>query len=117
MTKQMYEDFIKILKKRNKNLIIALCVAIALFIGMSIFAFSEFEIIYETETCETYDISQEVDNGEGGSNITSQNMSFDEEKDNTKTICITTIICSLIVVGGLIVGGTIKAKNKSKENE
>ena len=112
----MYEDFIKVLKKRNKILIIALCVVVALLIGMSIFAFSEFEIVYETETVEEYEITQEVDNGEGGSNVTNQSMSFDEENDNTKMICGAVIVCTLIIVGGITLGGTIKAKSKSKKN-
>ena len=46
----MLEEYINVLRKKNKIIMIALIAVSVLFVGMAIFAFSEFEISNETET-------------------------------------------------------------------
>ena len=66
MTQEMFEDFIKVLKKRNTILLVLVIVLSVALVGMTIFAFSEFEIVVEEEETTNCNIEQSAtaDNGE-----------------------------------------------------
>lgn len=115
MTKQMYDDYIKSLKKKQKALIAVIIIISALLIGMTIFAFSEFEISIESN--DTYKIEQ-TQTAEGEGNITLNQESLDTTPgSNVYTICGTVIVCILIIVIGLVVYGKSKSKPKNNNQE
>lgn len=105
MTKQMLEDFINSLKRKNKILTICLIIAVALFVGMTIFAFSSFEITYEEKTDYDYSIEQ-GGNTQGDNSSIDQNIDLSETHDRNDTVyvvCATIILCVLLITTGVIV--------------
>lgn len=116
MTKQMLLDLVKQLKKRNKVLIIAVAVLVALFVGMTIFAFSEFDISVETKT--EYDIKQDAEL-DGENSIISQENEIERtiESDKTAVICGTVIVCIGILTAGVVIYGKRKSTHKDFNKE
>lgn len=121
MNKQMLEDFIKDLKRKNKILVVSLIIACALFVVMTIFALSSFEINYENTADYDYTIDQDA-NAEGSidQNI---DMSKNYPEDNNNMvymICGTVILCVLILTVGVVLYGKSKSKgthNNTKNEE
>lgn len=111
MTKEMLFDLVKDLKRKNKILVCVLCLFVVLFIGMTIFAFSEFEITVDNETNYEYDIEQEANTNGDNSSISQYNDLSTKEYDNVILICGTICFCILCVVSGVVIYG--KCKNKS----
>lgn len=115
MTKKMLEDFIKVLKKRNLVLLIALIIVSCLLVGTVIFAFSEFETT--TENTIEYDIEYNAENDLSDNSTISQVNDMSENKDSTVLIiCISIVLCVLIicVLLGVILYG--KSKHENKKN-
>lgn len=109
MTKKMYEDLIKDLKRKNRWLIIGLSCVAALLIIMSIVAFSCFEFSYEYVEDTDTNIEQNAGDGEVNQNVDMSENHADF--DGIYTICGTVIICVLIIVIGVCV-----VYGKSKNN-
>lgn len=116
MTKQMYEDYIKAQKRKIRGLIIAVVVMAILLIGMSIVAFSSFEIAYEYTEDEYVDIDQ---NAEDSDNVTQNADAHKSELqiDKTYIICGTIILCVLITVIGVVIYGKSKSKNNNSTSQ
>lgn len=119
MTKQMLDDLVKDLNKKVKRLSIALVVFIVLFVGMTAFAFSEFDIVCEEDTKYEYDISQDANtNGDNSEINQEQKVELPTKNNDTLIICISVVVCLAIITTGVILYG--KAKNKAnykKEEE
>lgn len=117
MTKKMYDDYIKALKRREKLLVTVLVIFIALFVGVTIFAFSEFEVSYEKQEEYVYENTQ-TQTAESDADIT-QTQTYvqpsQDKKDNTVyIICGAVVTCVLIIVIGLVIYGTNKSKSNKK---
>lgn len=112
MTKEMYQDYIKALKKKYKIVLIALIVVSALLVGMTIFAFSEFEIETETET--KYEFENDVENEGDYSTITQSNTI----NEHHQFVIIAIIACSALVLMALIItiGVVIYGKSKNESH-
>lgn len=113
----MLNDMVEILKRKIKILYIVIAILGAVIIGLSIFAFSEFEIVVEETT--TYETQNDID--QNASIIESGNIEQDagdyiiaEESDNTVfIICGTVIVCLFLIIGGVLIYG----KSKSTYNK
>lgn len=108
MTPAMYKD---IIKKQQKSLLyhrIAIAVLALLFIGMSIFAFSEFEIVYETVTDYEYEVDQDIISDDYGGDIELEQ--FAEQVDNTPVY----VVCATVIIIALIAGGVYYGSHKPK---
>ena len=132
MTREMLIDFIKLIKRRQTALIIALIVVSAMLIGMTIFAFSSFEMTYEetTEYSVDYDVDQKADTQDGGDIDQTATITHDDEQGETKgndtvgQICTAVVLCVLILmIGAVIINGKSKSAHtrqnydeKSKTN-
>lgn len=116
MTKQMLEELVEALQKKNKSLLIALIVIVALFIGMTIFAFSSFEVSCETNT--EYEFSQEAGT-EGDNSQIQQEIDLSGKENQLDTICGTIIGCVFILtVGGIVIFyGARKSKGNNTKNK
>ena len=110
----MLEEYINVLRKKNKIIMIALIAVSVLFVGMAIFAFSEFEISNETET--KYDIEFEAETGDGDNgNINQVNDMSQNKEVGLLIICFCIVLCVLIICTtiGVIYG---KSKNEDQKN-
>ena len=115
MNKQMLEDLLKVEKHKNKILSILLTIFICLFIGMTIFAFSSFDMSYEDNY--DYTIEQDADTSGDNSEINqTANISIGE---NSKyfVVGIAIIAFATIIIVGVILYGKSKTKNYDKKNE
>lgn len=120
MTQEMFEDFIKVLKKRNTILLVLVIVLSVALVGMTVFAFSEFEIVVEEEETTDCNIEQTVTADNGDCIISTQGDTIikvgdgDNKKREKKTliICIIVLLCVLLVLAG-VKYGISKAKNKN----
>ena len=113
MTKEMLKDYIKVIEKKYKIVLVLLIIVSILLVGMTIFAFSEFEITKETE----YEIAFEAETGDGDNGTITQNNDMSTNKDGkVLVICISVVICVLIicVLLGVVFYGKIKNENKEK---
>lgn len=112
----MLEDFIKVLKRKNTILLIALIIVSILLGGSIIFAFSEFEIFSETD----YDIEYSANVGDGDNTHIIQTNDMSQNKSSTVlVVCITIIVCVLIIcilMGVIFYGKSKNANKKEKEN-
>lgn len=112
MTKEMLKDYIKVLEIKYKIFLILFIIVSILFVGMTVFAFSEFEASKEVE----YDIEYEAETGDGDNGVITQINDMTSSKDsNVLFICIAVVLCVFIVsaVVGVILYG--KSKNESKK--
>jgi len=120
MTQEMFEDFVQVLKKRNTILLVLVIVLSVALAGMTIFAFSEFEIVVEEEETTDCNIEQTVTADNGDCIITTQGDTVIkvEDKDGKKSekktliICATVLLCVLLILAG-VKYGISKAKNKN----
>lgn len=120
MTQEMFEDFVQVLKKRNTILLVLVIVLSVALAGMTIFAFSEFEIVVEEEETTDCNIEQTVTADNGDCIITTQGDTVIkvEDKDGKKSekktliICATVLLCVLLILAG-VTYGISKAKNKN----
>lgn len=123
MTKTMLEDLIKELKRKNKILIIVIAILTSLFLGMTIFAFSSFEISIENSSDIEYDIDQDAKTEGENSSITQTNNLSNNSHDIMYITCGTVLILTLILTSGVIVYGkrknahTHKNKKDQKNND
>lgn len=115
MTKKMYDDLIKDLRRKNKWLIVGLVCVLVLLIIMSVVAFSCFEFSYEY--VEDKDTNIEQNAGDGGGEVNQNvDMSEKEETDKIRTICGAVTLCVLIIVIGVCVHGKSKNNNTEKKD-
>lgn len=120
MTQEMFEDFIKVLKKRNTILLVLVIILSVALVGMTVFAFSEFEIVVEEEETTDCNIEQTVTADNGDCIISTQGDTIikvgdgDNKNSEKKTliICIIVLLCVLLVFAG-VKYGISKAKNKN----
>lgn len=112
MTNEMLEDFIKELKRKNRVLFIISAITIALLIGMTAFAFSEFHIVYESKT--TYTAEQNADTQGNNSDI---QQTIDTSEDGSKAYIIAgAVVVGLLILtaGGVFIYGKSTSKNHDK---
>ena len=113
MTKEMLEEFIKELKRKNRILLIVIAVMSALLIGMTAFAFSTFEVKYTTSNEYTIDADADID---GDNANVSQHVDLSNENNPIYMICGTVILCMVVLcVGGVLVYHG-KGARKNKDN-
>ena len=102
----MLEDFVYTLKRRVKQLAILSIVLGMVCVGLIVFIFGNYEIVYEEYTEDT-EYTVEQDSADGGNNT----AIIDSEVGSDNTIfvvCGTVIVVAFIVVGGLIIYGKTK---------
>lgn len=111
MTKEMLEEYVKAVKRKNNALIIAiiiLCIALAVCVTL---LFCEFET---TETV-TYEITTEQDTTDGGDNhFTSENGNTTNTTNDTTVILCVLIGCATLVGITYLLVSYGKSKNKNK---
>lgn len=109
MTKDMLEQYIKDLKRKNKILLVCLILSIVFLLGMTAFAFSEFHIVYERNT--TYTAEQNADTQGDNSEI---QQTIDTSESGSKPYIIAgAVICGLLIltVGAMFIYGKSTSKN------
>ena len=111
MTKEMYEELAKDLKRKNKILLICLIVSIVLLFGMTIFAFSKVDIVYESST--TYTAEQNADT-QGDNSAIKQTIDTSEDGNKTYIIAGAVIVGLLILTAGAVL---IYGKSTSKNHD
>ena len=114
MNTKMQEDYIRLLEKKNRHKLIVIFILSILLAACVVFLFTQFEFVIEDTTEISYDVDQ--DSGEGGSNDAMLDMSEDETADPFAMMCGTAIVCTLIIMGGIIIHGKTKNKSPHKEN-
>ena len=117
MTKEMLKDYIKVLKKKYKIVLIALIVVSLLFVGMTIFAFSEFEIETETET--KYEFENEA-KADGENAVITQNNTINEFHEFVVIAiiaCSALVLMAIIITVGVVIYGKSKIKNYHYSSE
>ena len=110
MTKNMLEELVNELKRKNKILLVCLILSIIFLVAMTVFAFSEFQITYENST--TYTTKQNADTQ--GENSQIQHTIDTKSDDNGMAYIIagSVIVCLLILtVGGVLIYGKSASKN------
>ena len=113
MTKEMYEELARDLKRKNKWLLAIVIVLTVLFIGMSVFAFSEFSIVIENKT--EYVAEQNAET-QGDNSQIKQNIDLSKENNPIYFICGCVILGVLIItVGVVLIYGKITSKNHNKK--
>ena len=116
MTQKMLEDFVKVLKKRNTILLVLVIILSVALVGMTAFAFSEFEIVVEEEETTNCNIEQSAtaDNGDCIISTQGDTVIKVEDKDEKKTliVCVTVILSVLLILAG-VTYGISKTKNKN----
>lgn len=113
MTKEMLKDYIKVIEKKYKIVLVLLIIVSMLLVGMTIFAFCEFEVTKETE----YEIAFEAETGDGDNGTITQNNDMSTNKDGkVLIICISVVMCVLIicVLLGVVLYGKKQNENKEK---
>lgn len=115
MTKEMYKELCEALKRRNTILLVVVIVLCAVVIGVSVFAFSQFEINYEDS--EEYDIEYDADVQDVSGNNNTLEQSFTNTAKSISDIAIV-MICLIVLVFiialTIIVGVYLYGKNKSE---
>lgn len=116
MTKEMLEEFIKELKRKNRILLIVIAIMGVLLVCMTAFAFSTFEINYSTSNDYIVDENADID---GDNASVDQNVDFSSENNPIYIICGTVILCMVVFcVGvGLIYHGKSTRENKNNGSE
>lgn len=110
MTKDMFEQYIKDLKRKNKILIVCLILSIVFLLGMTAFAFTEFHIVYDKTT--TYTAEQNADT-QGDNSEIQQTIDTSESESKTFIIAASIVIGLLILTAGVTI---IYGKSISKNN-
>lgn len=110
MKNKMLEDMALNLQKAVKRLRIAVIILLCYSIGMTVFAFSEFEIVFEDSSRIEYEIEQDADIGDGDNGSIVQSNDFSNQRDNSIGIYI--VLCvAILTAGGVIIYGKSKNKN------
>lgn len=109
MTNKMLEDLIKTLNKKVKRLTIIAIVLGVLFVAISVFVLTNYEIIYESYTEDT-EYTVEQYSADGGNNTAIVDSNINKNND-LFVICGTIIMCAIVITGGLVIYG--KTKNNS----
>lgn len=116
MTKEMFNDLIKVLKRKNKILLVLVIVLAVALVGMTAFAFSEFDIVVEQDESTTYNIEQNAETNGNDSAISQDdaNIEIIEESDNSGWIVIVVIGVVVLAIIGVKYGESIKKNNNRK---
>lgn len=112
MTNEMLVELVKELKRKNRILLVVIVVMSALLIGMTAFAFSEFHVVYESNT--TYTAEQNADTKGDNSKI---QQTIDTSEDGSKVYIIAgAVVVGLLILtaGGVFIYGKSTSKNHDK---
>lgn len=108
----MSKDLINAMRKKIKWLTAAVVILAILLVAVAVFAFSDFEMIFET--VDDYEIQQ--DNGEINGNAQIEQQANVNENNDTVMICGTIILCVLIVTIGVVVYAHSRKKAQDGKN-
>lgn len=118
----MLEDLIVILRKRVRKLVVCVVVLSILLVGMTVFAFSEFEIGSKETTTYEVEYDSEVTDSDYNTITQVNDMSSNTNSSvNIIIICFAAIVCVFIITVGITIGiivyGKSKNENKSCKKE
>lgn len=107
MTEKMSKDLINTMRKKIKWLTAAVIVLTMLFVAMTAFAFSEFDLYIE------YDDSQHIEQITDGQSDGAVNQNSEMYgKSDLSLICGTIIACVVVITIGAVVGYAVTRKSK-----
>lgn len=106
MTNKMLEDLVQTLNKKVKRLTIIAVILGVLFVAISLFVLTNYEIIYENYTEET-EYTVEQNSADGGTNTAIVDSDINNNND-LFVICGTVIMCAIVITGGLVIYGKTK---------
>ena len=113
----MLKDYIKALEKKYRIVLVALIVVSVLLAGMTIFAFSDFEIETESET--KYEFENEAENEGDNATIMQTNTinEFHEFVIIAIIACVALVLLALIITIGVVIYGKSKIESHRHKAE
>lgn len=115
----MFNDLIKVLKRKNTVLLVLVIVLAVAFVGMTIFAFSEFDVVVEEDNSTIYNIEQNAETNGDNSAISQDDADIDitEESNNSGLIIVVVIGVVVLAVIGVKYGESNKKNNNHQKTD